>query len=115
MSKVIRYLPELQDDEQLHVASLFHDMSDEQAEQFSRVYRQRRKDANITLITGLAMFVGIAGIHRQLAARHGDAHRAEHQMIECLAETLWEAQSGNHPPDEQKYLERLRRLTGGTL
>jgi hypothetical protein len=31
-------------------------------------------------------------------------------MIECLAETLWEAQSANRAPDEALYLERLRRL-----
>ena len=53
---------------------------------------------------------GIREIHRQLAARHGDTHRAEHEMIECLAETLWEAQRANHPPNEAQYLERLRRL-----
>jgi hypothetical protein len=53
---------------------------------------------------------GIAGIHRQLATRYGDAHRAEHEMIECLAETLWEAQRANRAPDESQYLERLRRL-----
>jgi hypothetical protein len=54
---------------------------------------------------------GIAGIHESLNAKTGDAHAAEHQMIECLAETLWDAQNQNAPPDEQKYLERLRRLT----
>lgn len=53
---------------------------------------------------------GIAGVHAALAARLGDVHAAEHQMIECLAETLWEAQSGNQPPDEAKYLERLQQL-----
>jgi len=53
---------------------------------------------------------GIAAVHQAMAAKHGDIHAAEHEMIECLAETLWEAQSQNHPPDEQKYLERLRRL-----
>jgi hypothetical protein len=53
---------------------------------------------------------GIKEIHRQLATRRGDAHRAEHEMIECLAETLWDAQRGNRPPDESLYLERLRRL-----
>ena len=53
---------------------------------------------------------GIAKIHATLAARDGDPHRAEHGMIECLAETLWEAQSSNRPPDEARYLERLRRL-----
>lgn len=53
---------------------------------------------------------GIAAVHSALAARLGDAHAAEHQMIECLAETLWEAQSSNRPPDELKYLERLQHL-----
>ena len=53
---------------------------------------------------------GIAAIHRQLAARDGDPHAAEHRMIECLAETLWEAQGANRAPDEAVYLERLLRL-----
>ena len=53
---------------------------------------------------------GIAAIYQALAANKGDVHTAEHEMIECLAETLWEAQSQNQPPDEQKYLERLQRL-----
>ncbi len=53
---------------------------------------------------------GVAAIHRALVERHGDAHPAEHEMIECLAETLWEAQSANAPPDETRYLERLQRL-----
>ena len=53
---------------------------------------------------------GIAEIYTALTACAGDAHAAEHQMIECLAETLWEAQSQNRAPDEEQYLERLRRL-----
>ncbi len=53
---------------------------------------------------------GVAAIHRALVERHGDAHPAEHEMIECLAETLWEAQSANAPPDETRYLERMQRL-----
>jgi Domain of unknown function (DUF1841) len=53
---------------------------------------------------------GIAGVHRQLAARGAGAHAAEHLMIEPLAETLWEAQRSGRPPDEAAYLERLRRL-----
>ena len=53
---------------------------------------------------------GIAELYGRIVARVGDAHTAEHQMIECLAETLWEAQSRNSAPDEAHYLERLRRL-----
>ena len=58
---------------------------------------------------------GIASVHRALTARRGDVHAAEHAMIEALAETLWEAQSANLPPDEAKYLERLRRIGGQSL
>ena len=55
---------------------------------------------------------GIAVIYESLVARIGDAHDAEHEMIECLAEALWEAQRDNRPPDEARYLESLRRLAG---
>lgn len=58
---------------------------------------------------------GIAAVYRSLASQCGDAHAAEHQMIECLAETLWEAQAAGRPPDEETYLERLRRLGGPSL
>lgn len=64
MSKVIKYLPELQGEEQLAVAQLITDMTEEQAEQFSHVYRQRRKDPNVTLIMALLGFVVVAGAHR---------------------------------------------------
>ena len=53
---------------------------------------------------------GIAALHEKLAARLGDAHEAEHRMIDCLAETLWEAQRNNQAPDEMAYLERLSKL-----
>jgi uncharacterized protein DUF1841 len=53
---------------------------------------------------------GIADIHEKLSARLGGAHAAEHAMLEPLAEALWEAQRAGRMPDEQAYLERLRRL-----
>ncbi len=64
MSKIIKYLPELQGDEQLVVAQVITEMTEEQAEQFSRVYRQRRKDETTVLMTTLAAFIGIAGLNR---------------------------------------------------
>ena len=54
---------------------------------------------------------GIAAVYEAVVAATGDPHAAEHRMIECLAETLWEAQNANAAPDETKYLERLRCLT----
>jgi hypothetical protein len=55
---------------------------------------------------------GIREIYRALARHHGDGHRAEHLMMECLGVSLWEAQRSGRPPDEQAYLECLRALTG---
>jgi hypothetical protein len=40
----------------------------------------------------------------------GDAHAAEHAMLEPLAEALWEAQRNGRAPDEQAYLDKLRKL-----
>ena len=53
---------------------------------------------------------GIARIHRDLTHRLGDAHAAEHAMLERLAEALWEAQRRGELPDEQHYLQRLQAL-----
>lgn len=53
---------------------------------------------------------GIAALFNALLVKTGDRHEAEHRALECLAETLWEAQRNNAMPDEAAYLERLRRL-----
>jgi hypothetical protein len=53
---------------------------------------------------------GIRAEHARLARRHGDPHAAEHAMIEVLAGTLWDAQRAGRAPDDNTYLESLRRL-----
>jgi len=52
---------------------------------------------------------GIRDLHRELQMRHGDLHRAEHMLMEALAETLWQAQRSGMPPDEGRYLALARR------
>jgi hypothetical protein len=51
---------------------------------------------------------GIADLYRQLRERLGDAHAADHAVIECLAESLWTAQRTGIAPDEAAYLTCLR-------
>ena len=53
---------------------------------------------------------GIAEVHKKLSVRLGSPHEAEHAMLEPLAQALWDAQRQGRMPDEQAYLERLRRL-----
>ncbi len=55
---------------------------------------------------------GIRGLYQQIATRLGDPHQTEHQMMECLGLSLWEAQTSGGLPDEQAYLGCLRRLLG---
>jgi hypothetical protein len=51
---------------------------------------------------------GVRELHRQLQARYGDAHGAEHALMEALGETLWQAQRNGLPPDEAQYLALAR-------
>ncbi|BAO43762.1 DUF1841 family protein [Thiolapillus brandeum] len=53
---------------------------------------------------------GIRDLHQGLSTRLGNPHQAEHQMMECLGLALWEAQQQNRAPDEQAYLECLKKL-----
>jgi hypothetical protein len=64
MSKVLRYLPELEGDEQVEVARLLNDMNDEQAEHFARIYRSRRREPSHILLLAAVGFVGAAGLQR---------------------------------------------------
>ena len=56
---------------------------------------------------------GITAAYAALLARAQDAHAAEHHMMECLGEALWQAQRSGQAPDEARYLECLRKLAGG--
>ncbi len=64
ISKAITFLPDLEDEELLHVAGLMKNMSDQQAQQFAAVYKKRRRDPTVSLLLAAAGFLGIGGIHR---------------------------------------------------
>jgi len=53
---------------------------------------------------------GIRKLYRKLLPRFADVHRLEHALMECLAETLWDAQRTGAAPDESRYLNRVRRI-----
>jgi len=64
MSKVLRHLPEIEGDEQVEVARLLNEMSDEQAEHFARIYRSRRRDPTHILLLAAVGLAGVAGLQR---------------------------------------------------
>ena len=53
---------------------------------------------------------GIRPLYQQLCMQQGDAHTAEHRMMECLGESIWQAQRAQRPPDENAYLDCLKKL-----
>jgi uncharacterized protein DUF1841 len=55
--------------------------------------------------------VGITQVFKQLMSRSASVHDAEHKMMECLGQSLWEAQRNNTMPDENNYLECLRKVS----
>jgi hypothetical protein len=55
---------------------------------------------------------GMRELHALLRHRVPDEHEAQHLMMECLGQTLWQAARTNAAPDEGAYLACLRRLAG---
>ena len=52
---------------------------------------------------------GIQPIYQKLTARRG-RHEAEHAMMECLGQALWQAQRDATEPDQLAYLDCLKKL-----
>ncbi len=53
--------------------------------------------------------IGITLAHKKLLLRLQDVHEVEHQIMECLGESLWEAQRNNHAPNESQYLQCVQQ------
>ena len=52
---------------------------------------------------------GIRGEYERMLKARGDVHAALHDVLECLGETVWQAQRTGGAPDGTLYLECLRR------
>ena len=52
---------------------------------------------------------GIKAEFERLCTKHGDVHAAAHDVIECLAETLWQAERSHTAPDGAAYVDCLKR------
>ena len=53
--------------------------------------------------------LGIRAAFEALQEELGSQHEALHAVVECLGETLWQAQRQGTAPDEDGYLDCLRR------
>jgi len=99
----------------------YHEVFADEPQALGRDYSPESGQSNPFLHLGLHLAIreqvatdrpaGIAAVHRELSRRLGDAHEAEHRMLERLGEALWLSQRSGRPPDEAAYLESLRQLT----
>jgi TM2 domain-containing membrane protein YozV len=71
MSNFYQYLPELQGRELAFVQGLTKDLDDQKLMTFANIYRARRRDPQIILLTTLIGFVGVAGVQRFLINQIG--------------------------------------------
>ncbi|WP_372523036.1 DUF1841 family protein [Sulfuricaulis sp.] len=56
---------------------------------------------------------GIRGYYQKILMRLPDEHAAQHHMMECLGEMLWQASRQATAPQETVYLDCLKRLLAG--
>jgi hypothetical protein len=52
---------------------------------------------------------GVQQLYQKFCASKG-LHEAEHAMMECLGEALWNAQRNGQEPDQANYLDCLKKL-----
>lgn len=53
---------------------------------------------------------GILDIFQKLTSKYSNSHEAEHRILDCLAEILWEARNRGLPPDEREFLRQLGKM-----
>ena len=71
MANFFQFLPELQGRELMFVQGLTKDYDDQQMMNFANIYRSRRRDPQIILLTTLLGFVVVAGVQRFLTNQIG--------------------------------------------
>ena len=71
MANILNLMPELEPDEVSFIQSLVNDMPEQEAQQFVSIYRTRRREPQLVLITTLIGFVGLAGLHRFVLGQIG--------------------------------------------
>ncbi len=55
---------------------------------------------------------GIKAFYTELCNKFKHEHRATHELMDCLGEMLWVAQSNQQMPDAQIYLNCINRKLG---
>jgi len=71
MANILKFMPDLAGYELQHVQNLTKEYDDNKLLMFTNIYRTRRRDPQLILITTLIGFLGFAGIQRILVGQIG--------------------------------------------
>jgi hypothetical protein len=96
----------------------YHTVLDDRAQSQSRDYGPEGGAMNPFLHLSLHLAIeeqlsidqppGIRASFEALAVKMGE-HDAKHRVLECLGETIWQAQRTGTAPDQEAYLACIRR------
>lgn len=97
----------------------YHTMLDAPDRYVERDYLPEAGETNPFLHLGLHLAIreqipidqprGITAHYRRLLEKTGSIHDAEHLIMDCLAEMIWQAQRNRTAPDAEIYLGCLAR------
>lgn len=98
----------------------YHTLLEQGEDALDRDFQPEMGEANPFMHMGMHMAIreqlstdrpsGIVLAYKKLLLRLQDAHEAEHLIMECLGQSLWEAQRNNTAPDESQYLSCVQKL-----
>lgn len=100
----------------------YHAMLEQGEDAIGREWTPEQGESNPFLHLGMHIAIreqlstdrppGIRAAYDALMNKLGEPHAAEHEMLECLGATLWEAQRSGQMPNEVAYLRCVRNRSG---
>ena len=102
--------------------SEYHSLLENADQAVSRDYLPELGETNPFLHMGMHLAIqeqigsdrpaGIRKLYEQLLAKRTDSHELQHQLMEYLAEMIWQAQRDGELPDEESYIACIKTLAG---
>lgn len=106
----------------MHMHPEYHDIFNDPERYQKKAYFPEMGETNPFLHMSLHLSIleqlsinqptGISQIYQQLKAKHQNEHDAQHDLLECLAETIWLAQRNQTPLDAAHYLHLMQQKAG---
>ncbi len=98
----------------------YHDVLSDEASALARDYSVDNGQSNPFLHLSMHLSIdeqisidqprGIRDAATALTLRLDSAHQAQHKIMECLGEMIWNAQRSGQPPDGDAYVDSVKRL-----